>query len=460
MKHPLQDVVVVLPGIMGSALADESGHEVWGTSLGTLAKGVLTGAKAIKRLQLPAGIGDAAAPDGVVATHLLDDIHVIPGIWSVTIGYDRQMQWFRDTFDVVETGDTSRAPNLAAFPYDWRLSNRASARALKAFVEPMLERFRAEPGHADAKVVFVAHSMGGLVVRYFTDVLGGHEITRKVITLGTPHRGAANALDSLVNGVSKGWGPVKVDLTELARSLPGLFELLPEYACIESADGLRKTTEVTVPELDAAMIAEAMRFHEELRSGAEDHGGAFDVHPIIARTQPTWTTARISGGHVTLVRTFEGRDEGGDGTVPRLSASPYAVEPSSPSLRYVMDKHGGLPANQPGFVELEGVLTASDIVARAAEFDVGVACDDVTVAGETLEVEITTDPGVVVDVVVTDDAGGAQQRSIATDRGDGAYHATVDGLAPGGHLVRVSVRGAGDVVTTPVVVLPPEVRTS
>ena len=106
MKHPLQDVVVVLPGIMGSALADESGHEVWGTSLGTLAKGVLTGARAIKRLQLPPGIGDAAAPDGVVATHLLDDIHVIPGIWSVTIGYDRQMQWFRDTFDVVEAGDT------------------------------------------------------------------------------------------------------------------------------------------------------------------------------------------------------------------------------------------------------------------------------------------------------------------------------------------------------------------
>ena len=90
MKHPLQDVVVVLPGIMGSALADESGHEVWGTSLGSLAKGVLTGARAIKHLQLPPGIGDAAAPDGVVATHMLDDIHVIPGIWSVTIGYDKQ----------------------------------------------------------------------------------------------------------------------------------------------------------------------------------------------------------------------------------------------------------------------------------------------------------------------------------------------------------------------------------
>ena len=106
--------------------------------------------------------------------------------------------------------------------------------------------------------------------------------------------------------------------------------------------------------------------------------------------------------------------------MPRLSASPYggrAVE-SDAALRDGQARR--LPANEPGFVELEGVLTASDIVARPAELDVGVACDDVTIAGETLEVEITTDPGVVVDVVVTDDAGGTQQRSIAEDRGDGA----------------------------------------
>ena len=185
------------------------------------------------------------------------------------------------------------------------------------------------------------------MVRYFTDVLGGHEITRKVITLGTPHRGAANALDSLVNGVSKGWGPVKVDLTELARSLPGLFELLPEYHVHRERRRSAQDHRGAGSRLDTTMIAEAMRFHDELRTGAEAHGGDFDVHPILARTQPTWTTARISGGHVTLVRTFEGRDDGGDGTVPRLSASPYAVEPSSPTLRYVMDKHGGLPATNP-----------------------------------------------------------------------------------------------------------------
>ena len=180
MKHPLQDVVVVLPGIMGSALADESGDEVWGTSLGTLAKGVLTGARAIKRLA--AAIRDrrrrGARRRGGDAP--ADDIHVIPGIWSVTIGYDRQMQWFRDTFDVVEAGDAStRRPNFVPFRTTGACRTGRARVALKAFVEPMLERFRAEPGHADAKVVFVAHSMGGLVVRYFTDVLGGHEITRQ-----------------------------------------------------------------------------------------------------------------------------------------------------------------------------------------------------------------------------------------------------------------------------------------
>ena len=53
-----QAIVVVLPGIMGSALADRDGKEVWGTSLGSIVKGVLTRGAAIKRLQLPDGIGD------------------------------------------------------------------------------------------------------------------------------------------------------------------------------------------------------------------------------------------------------------------------------------------------------------------------------------------------------------------------------------------------------------------
>ena len=51
-------------------------------------------------------------------------------------------------------------------------------------------------------------------------------------------------------GVRKGIGPLKVDLTAFTRSLPAVFQLLPEYACIESPTGLLKTSEIrsTKPE--------------------------------------------------------------------------------------------------------------------------------------------------------------------------------------------------------------------
>jgi len=458
MKHPLNDLVVVLPGIMGSTLRDRDGAEVWGTSLGSIVKGVLTRGKAIKRLELPAGIGDDPAPDGVTAGSLMPDIHVIPGIWSVSIGYESMIGWFRERFDIVEesASDPDRIANFVTFPYDWRLSNRASAVALKRRVEPLLERFRTQPGRADAKVVFIGHSMGGLVARYYVDVLGGHEITEKVITLGTPHRGALNALESLVNGVSKGFGPFKLDLTKLSRSLPSLYQLLPEYACLESDSGLRKTTEVTLPDLEPGLVADAMRFHEELRTATAGSPLGYDSHPIIARTQPTSTTARLRNDRVETLRTIDGSDDGGDGTVPRLSAIPYGVTPDDPIVRYIKDKHGALPANAPVLTELEGVLTARQVIARDTSYDVGVVMDDIWMAGESIEATIEAESDLVVDAVLCTADGEVVGTSLATDRRDNTYTTSFDDVAPGSYVVRVGVRGAGGVVTNPLVVLPPD----
>lgn len=39
------------------------------------------------------------------------------------------------------------------------------------------------------KIDIVAHSMGGIVARYFVQLLGGDEVVRHLITLGTPHQG-------------------------------------------------------------------------------------------------------------------------------------------------------------------------------------------------------------------------------------------------------------------------------
>ena len=112
MPEQLDNVVVVLPGIMGSVLRDAHGDDVWELSAGSILKGVFGRLRGLKALQLPEGIGDDHPGDGVTAPALMPDMHVVPGIWTVTIGYDRLHKWFTDTFDIVEfdpNGPATRA---------------------------------------------------------------------------------------------------------------------------------------------------------------------------------------------------------------------------------------------------------------------------------------------------------------------------------------------------------------
>ncbi len=326
MTAPMCDLIVVLPGILGSTLAKD-GKLIWAPSAGAVLCTIATLGQSIGAMELPDGIGDEHPDDGVQPVGLMPDLHVLPGLWTANIGYGALLNWLRSRFHLIEApqDDPDRFANFLPVPYDWRLSNRYNARRLKSIVEPALEKWRSQNNaFEDAKVVFICHSMGGLVARWYIDREGGAEITRKLITLGTPHRGSLNALEQLVNGVRVGLGPLALKLTRFARSLPSLYQLLPEYACIETPDGLVKTTEAQVPDLAVAMISDAMRFHSELDAERSD---AYDLHPIVGFRQPTKTTARIHGGGVIPLDTIEGNDEGGDGTVPRLAATPARFRP-------------------------------------------------------------------------------------------------------------------------------------
>jgi triacylglycerol esterase/lipase EstA (alpha/beta hydrolase family) len=68
------------------------------------------------------------------------------------------------------------------FAYDRRLSNRHSAGLLASRVAGWLDEWRSRPGNATAKVTFVCHSMGGLVTRYYLEILGGRALARRVVT--------------------------------------------------------------------------------------------------------------------------------------------------------------------------------------------------------------------------------------------------------------------------------------
>ena len=459
--HPIADVLVIVPGIMGSTLF-RADQPIWAPTTGALLAALRSRFRSIRSLKLPMGIGDGPADDGVTPKALFPDIRLPLGLWTFDLGYTRLLSFLTSTFDV--NSDPGQGPcNLVAFPYDWRLSNRYNGTRLKTVAEDALGRWRDSGSeHENAKLVFICHSMGGLVARWYVDRLGGSSHTRAVITLGTPHRGSLRAVDALSNGIRKGPRFFRVDLTEFGRSLPSLYQLLPEYACVEAAGPLQKLPSVTIQNLDSKRVHDAMEFHDQLATGRAASKDHYFLHPIGGFKQPTLTTARLSGGRLEGVNEIGGQNEFGDGTVPRLSFTPKDLSSGNPCVHYVADNHAGLVHNQVAFNQLEGILTANPVVHLAPSIEIGVETPEVLEFGDRLTVRATIDgPEVPLEVVVATESGSPLGLPVRLLRGpDDVLEATPPALPPG--CYRVTVRGVQphgaqvSPVTTVVLVWPSE----
>ncbi len=430
----MSDLVVVLPGILGSTLRDEDGM-VWEVSGKAALRAVLSLGRSLRRLKLPEGIGDEHPRDGVEPVGLMTDLHVVPGIWTPLKGYDQVIRRLNSLGHTVEKG------NLLLFAYDWRLSNRYNGALLARRVDEALDRLG-----PDAKVSFVCHSMGGLVARWCIEQCGMAERTAKLITMGTPYRGAASALEQLVNGVRKGLGPLAVDLTEFARSLPSLHQLLPEYACVESPDGLVKTTETTLPEVDTEMVADAMAFHGALSDSFADR-----TYAILGGKQPTATTVKIADGKVTCYRTYEGEELYGDATVPMVGAARKGLALSSNTLHRVTEQHTSLQHYAAVLDMVESFLTSKAIVPRnVAVTEPQVSVPDLVLVGEDLEVcvELRDTTARAVKVALLDENGEQVEARVPAisermvvkfgELAPGAYYVQVSGTAVGAPVVPVT----------------------
>lgn len=220
-----KDLVILLPGITGSVLA-RRGKEVWAPTVGAAWRALVSGGRSITELELEADGID----DGVVATRLVPDVSIVPGLIKLD-GYTRIAEQL-----CARLGLTDGA-NFRAFPYDWRRDNVHTAERLQSQAMDWLSHWRAVSGNGQARLVLVGHSMGGLIARRFVECLGGWQHTRALVTLGTPHRGALNAVGFLENGMKKGIGPFGLDLSPVLRSFTSVYQLLPIYPCIDAGGG-------------------------------------------------------------------------------------------------------------------------------------------------------------------------------------------------------------------------------
>ena len=443
---------MVLPGILGSTLARD-GQEAWAPSAGVVWQAIRSFGASIQSLTLPTDLGDDHPGDGVEPLALMPDLHLLPGLWSANIGYSRLLDWLTQRFTLVppDPKDPAKPANLLPFAYDWRLSNRYNALRLKGVVEPALERWRAlAEANREARLILICHSMGGLVARWYVEREGGAALTRKLITIGTPHRGAVAALQQLVNGVEKSVGPLRLNLTRFARSLPSAHQLLPQYACLQTGAGLAPISAVALPGVNPALVADAVAFHAALDTAP---ASAYDLHPIVGTRQPTPTTARLVGERIETSEAIEGAREGGDGTVPRLSAAPKALNPDDPRLRYAPDQHLGLHSHQAVLDELEGVLTARPVIHRGlAGPQIGVRTEPLLLLGEPLlvwaEVAASEPLGLMAELL--DEGGRVVERRKLRVEGSG-QGCVFQPPRAGAWQVRVGAAGgSAGAMTTPV----------
>ncbi len=359
MPARLRDLVIVLPGITGSVL-QKDGRDVWALS-GTAAwQNIRSLGGAIAGLKIDHDDPDVDdLGDGIRATRVIGDLTIIPGLVKID-GYTGVRRLLSEQFAAIPgTVDSAAPANFFEFPYDWRRHNAVSGRRLHAFVGERLPRWREHSGAKDAKVILIAHSMGGLVARHYLEVLGGWRDCRALITFGTPYRGSVNAVDFLANGYKQ----LFMDLSEVMRSFPSVYELLPIYPMLKVGGDYRRVSEVDgLPAIERARAEAALTFHRRIETAVSENrkaaAGLDDVYriiPIVGTRQTTKQSAVFADGRIVCgaappaIVPVDLAD--GDGTVPRVSAVPIELSEEYRDT-FVAEQHASLQNNDQVLLQL------------------------------------------------------------------------------------------------------------
>jgi pimeloyl-ACP methyl ester carboxylesterase len=223
-----QPPVVFVHGVMGGKLRKrDTGEELW---IGSYDR-VIT-----------SDYSDLALKIDPVTLEPVDDaieaFEVADGVFGKDF-YGKIVRTLHDIggYNLAVPGDRidKKQKNYYVFYYDWRQDNVITASRLADFID----QIRRDYGNPELKVDIVAHSMGGLITRYYIrygreDVLNGNDFpvnmyggkrVRRVILLGTPNLGSIKIMNFFIDGIKVG-GAEKIK-TETMATMPSLYQLFP-----------------------------------------------------------------------------------------------------------------------------------------------------------------------------------------------------------------------------------------
>ena len=296
--------MIVIPGILGSELINsKTGETVWPSAFRTSQEG------------LPMSPNLASNRDDLVPGKIIETVRlarVLPEVYVYRdllealrryAGY-REGDWENPAVDGYQ--DT-----FYVFAYDWRQDNVTNARTLVRRVEQLKSKLQ----RPDLKFNVVAHSMGGLIARYaamYGDVdlpegdgpiqptwIGAAHISR-IVMIGVPNEGSADAFSTLVEGYSITEGlrrriPLLNKLTaEDAVTSPAVFQILPHRQAVKFLDENLQPLEIDLydPEVWKRYGWSALYSPEFRRRYSEPGGSDAHVDDLDAYLAATLKRAR------------------------------------------------------------------------------------------------------------------------------------------------------------------------
>lgn len=373
--------IIVIPGVLGSRLVhSQTGQVVWGEFGGnSINPNTAVGAQLIslpmKRGQSLAGLQDVVKPAGTLDAL---EIHVL--------GIPFQINAYRDLLTTLGVGgyrdDQTNLANINygdqsyssfQFAYDWRRDNVENARLLHKFIlekKAYVEAERRERHGEDFQPVrfdIVAHSMGGLVARYYLQygdadlpedgsepnvTWAGAKNVDRLVMIATPNAGSLDALSNLINGETLSRFLPRYEASILG-TMPSLYQLLPRTRQRPViTDGDRRTVDIMDPQVWAHFrwgmmdprqqvllrdllpevadpderrtiaydhltkcLKRAKTFHEAMDTPAKPPAGT-SIHLIAGDAHPTTTQFRVDNRGTLTVTAWQP----GDGRVSRPSA--------------------------------------------------------------------------------------------------------------------------------------------
>lgn len=255
---------------------------------------------------------------------------------------------YRALIQDLETFGFKEGETLFLHPYDWRRSNAIAAEGLANRIDQSVG-----PSGDEVEVTLIAHSMGGLVSRYYLEsgeftARPGFHAVRRLITLGTPHLGAPLALTAAL-GKEKRLFLSAAQVHRLANDprYPSVYELLPPkgepFAWNVEPDSKLLPTDIYDPTIAEKLrllrenLEAAQAFHAKLNPAKRPQEVRYFF--FVGSRQPTIAAVTVDlriGDPVTRIEA----DDGGDGTVPIWSAGLSGFQ-----IRPVGGEHGTIYKN-------------------------------------------------------------------------------------------------------------------